>query len=414
MSQAEIFAGRGAGVARVELEDVSVALGDDGGFAAGIAPAVAVEVGEDGAAQADEAVSGGVAFDVDVGDDLGGLLDVSDFAEVDGVGEAGGDGVALGVAGEIASADAGHGEEEQGGGGEDGGHHDHGGAGQRSGEPVQGGDGAAALEESGNGQRRGVGGVEGGAAEFGGHEPEDGQDEEERKGGEKGGVDGENGGRQHHEKREHGEVGVVAVALDVEELDADAEQDEVDGGGDEVLPGEEKEVEEEDAEVDHGEPGGDAPGNDEGLLAEKKDSAQQERGRRPSTRLSRSSLPVAARVPKPVTIMRKSETWKRCSISGGAVGANAGRNAGGDKAGWIRRGHGGFKYRGEWEWRHVTGYPVRTVPVEYELWKRRQLRRRSQQDPQLPKTADMGHLRAAGSWRFGFPQGRDEGSAGAW
>ncbi len=35
--------------------------------------------------------------------------------------------------------------------------------------------------------------------------------------------------------------------------------------------------------------------------------------------LSRSSLPVEARVANPVTTMRKSEIWKRCSISGGAA-----------------------------------------------------------------------------------------------
>ena len=101
-----------------------------------IGPAPAIEEGEHGSTEADLAVAGGVAVDVDVGDDLGGLLDVSDFAEVDRIGEAGGDGVALGVAGEIASADARHGEEENGGGGQDGGDHDGGGAGQRTGEPL--------------------------------------------------------------------------------------------------------------------------------------------------------------------------------------------------------------------------------------------------------------------------------------
>ncbi len=146
---------RGAGG---ELKDAAVALSKQVGIVMGIGPALSVEDGEHGAAQADLTVAGGVAVDVNVGDDLGGLLDVSDFAEVDRFGEAGGDGVALGVAGEIASADARHGEEENGGGGQDGGNHDGGGAGQRTGEPLHRRDGAAAREQAGNGERRGVGG----------------------------------------------------------------------------------------------------------------------------------------------------------------------------------------------------------------------------------------------------------------
>ena len=71
-------------------------------------------------------------------------------------------------------------------------------------------------------------------------------------------------------------------------------------------------------------------------------------------RLSRSILPVAARVAKPVTIRRKSEIWKRCSISGGA---DEGGDAGRGEPGWIRRGHGGVKYRGVAGRRHVTGVP---------------------------------------------------------
>src|ERR1700687_4202334 len=122
-----------------ELEDTTITLGEHVGFAMRIGPSFSVQHGEDTTAETEILmIANGVAIDVEVGDDLRGLLDASDFTEVDGIGEAGGDGVALGVAGEITSADARHDEKEKGGGGENGSHNHRSGAGQRGGEAVHG------------------------------------------------------------------------------------------------------------------------------------------------------------------------------------------------------------------------------------------------------------------------------------
>ncbi len=119
----------------------------------------------------------------------------------------------------------------------------------------------------------------------------------------------------------------------------------MDGGRDEVLPGEEKKVEQEDAEVDHREPGGDAPWDDEGLLAEKKDSAQQERAEN-QAQAEQVELAGGSQGAEAGDDHEEQRDLKEMLDFGRRGGRNAGRNAGGDKAGWIRRGHGGLKYRG--------------------------------------------------------------------
>ena len=119
-----------------------------------IAPPLSVKVGEHRTTQPDLAVARGVADDADVCNQLGRLLNVSDFAQVDRIREPGGDGVALGVTRKVASTDARHGEEKNHRSGQDGGNHDGSGAGQRAREPLHGRDGAAAGAQARYHQRR--------------------------------------------------------------------------------------------------------------------------------------------------------------------------------------------------------------------------------------------------------------------
>ena len=217
-----------------------------------------------------------------------------------------------------------------------GGHHDGGGARQRGGEPLQRRDGAAARAQAGES-------ASGAELEAGCEErrssmamkQKTARTQEESKGGEKSGIDGEDGRRQDHEKREHGEVDVVALALHVEELDAHSEQGQMDGWGDEVAAGEEKEIDEEKQEVNDSKPGGDAAGNDEGTVTQKEMASQNE-GAEDETTLMRSSLPVEARVANPVTTSEKERDLEEMLDL--RDGADAGcRGA---------RGHRETKYRG--------------------------------------------------------------------
>ena len=105
-----------------------------------------------------------------------------------------------------------------------------------------------------------------GAAHLHGHEAEDGEQGEESKGGKESRIHGEDGGRQHHEERQYREINVVAVALDVEELDAHSEERQMDGRSDEVAAGDEKEIDEKEQEVDDSQPRSDAARNDEGAV----------------------------------------------------------------------------------------------------------------------------------------------------
>ena len=152
-------------------------------------------------------------------------------------------------------------------------------------------------------------------------------------------------------------------------------------GATKSLPGEEKEVEDEDAQVDDGEPGGDAPGNDKGLLAEKKDSAQQERG-------------------------EDQDEAEQIELAGGGQGAEAGddqqeerdleemldfRRGSDETGGDAGRGAGGFAVDMEdssieesREGGRLRGYPAGTVP---------RCRRQEQSQvnaPLKPRTGLMG------------------------
>ena len=170
--------------------------------------------------------------------DLGGLLNAPDLAEGDGITKSGGETVLLSEMTEVSAGDPRHGEKNQDGTQHDGDDEYEGGDGERD---VNSHATTVCEIESGTAQTGDVkiGGGLCGASHLHADESGDGDENEEGEGSEEERVDGKDGGREYGEKCEHREVNVIALTVNGEHFYDDDEEYEVNGGGDEIVVGDE-------------------------------------------------------------------------------------------------------------------------------------------------------------------------------